>query len=154
MTYFCLIRFPSFLHFFPLRLIFVFPFANLSSPSHSVSSLSPFIMHCNLFLFPSPYFLLPLTLHKVVLLLLFTSFLLCSFVSLDPHLLLLLLLLLTRSSRWHRQRLRAGKWGPPCRPLWPRFFSSLPQPADVPTTPGHWTDSAPPCSLIHNCNKF
>lgn len=60
---------------------------------------------------------------------------------------------LTRNSRWHRQRWRAVKRAPPCRPRWPRSSSSPPPPAEAPTTPGHWTDNAPPCSLIHNCNR-
>lgn len=51
------------------------------------------------------------------------------------------------------QRWRAGRRGAPCRPRWPRFFSSPPRPAEAATTPGHWTDSARPCSPIHNCNK-
>lgn len=61
---------------------------------------------------------------------------------------------LTRSSKWHRQRWQAGKQWTPCRLLWPHFFSSLPQPAEVPTTQGHWTDSAPQCSQLRNCKRF
>lgn len=61
---------------------------------------------------------------------------------------------LTRSSRRHRQWWRVETQGSPCRLQWPRFFSSLPLPAEGPTTPGHWTDSARPCSRVHNCNSF
>jgi len=60
---------------------------------------------------------------------------------------------LTRNSRCHRQRPRAGRRGPPCRPRSPRSSSSPPRPAEDPTTPGRWIDNAPPCSPRHNWNK-